>query len=207
MTIKLPNTLAPRDMIVNAFEQPLTPGPTGLLFGEGSADGGSLSSSTSSSFLPQSAPPAVVAGLTSFFRGGESVPRAPIPGTTGTAVPTVSADEEFLVMVDATTSVAYDVYGMLLESFDEAAAGRGGEGASALIRELGPRRTKELTDLCITGNEVTTKLSGSWGRVRGIDKNAPLKFSAADAKRLGEDSYTFVQAGLLSVCSLYAASD
>ena len=101
-------------------------------------------------------------------------------------------------MVDATTSVAYDVYGMLLESFDEAAAGREGEGASALIRELGPRRTKELTDLCILGNEVTTKLSGSWGRVRGIDKNAPLKFSSSDARRLGEDSYTFVQVRLLS---------
>ncbi|KAL8280830.1 hypothetical protein RQP46_006834 [Phenoliferia psychrophenolica] len=194
MTIKLPNTLAPRDMIVNAFEQPLTPGPTGLLFGENGIDSaGSLNSSTSSSsthFLPQSAPPAF---LSRGNGNNENVPRMPVGAGVGAVGTTSYADEQFLAMVDATTSIAYDVYGMLLESFDEAATGRGGEGASALIRELGPRRTKELTDLCILGNEVTTKLSGSWGRVRGIDKNAPLKFSSADAKRLGEDSYTFVQ--------------
>lgn len=182
MSINLPATPGVRDMIVNAFDQPMTPGPGTILFGE--ASNGDPAASYSNFVLPQSAP-ASQPGSFSLSRS-EGPPRALNAATS-------SADEQFLGMVEATTGVAFDVYGMLIDSFDEAAEGREGEGAMALTRELGPRRTKELTDLCILGNEVTTKLTGSLGRVRGPDQNAPLQFSTQDARRLGEDSYTFVQ--------------
>ncbi|KAK4702891.1 hypothetical protein P7C70_g3328, partial [Phenoliferia sp. Uapishka_3] len=195
MSIKLPGSLGARDLIVNAFEQPLTPGPSGLMFGENSrADETPMPFSLATN-TPQSAPASQASST--FLPRHDGPPRLNPSAT-------MNADEQFLDLVDATTSVAYDVYGMLLESFDEAAAGREGEGASALVRELGPRRTKELTDLCILGNEVTTKLTGSWGRVRGVERNAPLKFSASDAKRLGEDSYAFVQVRPVSVSLMWS---
>lgn len=163
-TITLPPYLGQRGFIVNALEQPLTPG-----------------------FQPES-------GGDSFHGGSHSTSRSDSRLHGNTYSGTSSADETFLSMVEATTGIAFDVYGMLINSFDEAADGRDGEGAAALMHELGTRRTKELMDLCILGNEVTTKLTGSLGRVRGPDRNQrPSDFSASDAKRLGDDAYTFVQ--------------
>lgn len=82
---------------------------------------------------------------------------------------------------------------MLLDSFDADFAGD--DEAVALLRELGTRRVKELTDLCILGNETTTKLKGALTRVRAPDSRGPLKFSSSDAKRLGDEAYAFVQVG------------
>ncbi|KAI5478365.1 RAM signaling pathway, SOG2 [Pseudohyphozyma bogoriensis] len=169
-SINLPPPPTQREVVWNAFDQPFTPGGA-LTFGDGSTD-------------PQSA-----------YSGPHPPPPMPVTRPTrSTSNANIDADETFLEMVDSTTGVAFDVYGLLLDSLDAAREGQDGAGAAKLMRELGPRRTKELTDLCILGNEVTTKLTGSLGRVRGPDRHRrPLMFTQPDAKRLGDDAYTFVQ--------------
>lgn len=186
-SIPLPPQPGYQDMLQSAFDQPMTPG-AGVMFAEpettpsavhNNFNGGASLSTTS---IPSSAQP--------YLSRSEGA-RNPLPVP---PAPSAGADEMFLEMVEATTSVAFDVYGMLLDSFDEEADGEDDDGAGILMRDLGPRRTKELTDMCILGNEQTTKLRGALGRVRGLSVTlGSLKFSTADAKRLGDESYAFVQ--------------
>ncbi|ORY46694.1 hypothetical protein BCR35DRAFT_29437 [Leucosporidium creatinivorum] len=110
----------------------------------------------------------------------------------GRPVSTANADATFVDMAESTITIARSIYAMLLDSFDADYDGDD-DDSGVLMRELGPRRVKELTDLCILGNETTTKLRGALGRVRAPDSRGPLKFSPADAKRLGDEAYAFVQ--------------
>lgn len=100
------------------------------------------------------------------------------------------ADEIFIGLVESTTRVAFDVYGSLLDSFDENVDTEKDDGAGILMRELGLRRIKELTDMCIVGNEVNTKLLGALGRVKSLD--GKLSFSSAEANKLGDEAFIFV---------------
>lgn len=186
-SIPLPSQPGYQDMLQSAFDQPMTPG-AGLMYAEPDGPPSALHSnfnggaSLNGTSLPSSVQPYL--SRSEGARNPLPVPPAPSGG----------ADEMFLEMVQATTSVAFDVYGMLLDSFDEEADGEDDDGAGILMRDLGPRRTKELTDMCILGNEQTTKLRGALGRVRGLSiTSGSLKFSTADAKRLGDESYAFVQ--------------
>lgn len=189
-SIPLPSHPGYRDLVLNAFDHPMTPSGTALMLSEPLGD--PMSASTYGGFnlgstLPM--PPNSAPSRTDTF----AVPRSEGLRNGSTA----NADELFLNLVEATTSIAFDVYGMLLNSFDEDADGDDDEGAGVLMRDLGPRRTKELTDMCILGNETATKLRGALGRVRGLEgMHGTLAFSPADAKRLGDESYTFVQVSL-----------
>ncbi|KAK4057252.1 RAM signaling network component [Microbotryomycetes sp. JL221] len=198
-TLSLPPSTGYRDMVMKAFEHPMTPGATELTFNDGpsvtsmpghavtpTTSGASVSSvnegpgpntPTGSISLPKNQTPS--AALSSSSAGGRPVSIA-------------NADAAFVDMAESTITIARSIYGMLLDSFD-ADYDDGGDGSGMLMRELGPRRVKELTDLCIVGNETTSKLKVALTRVRPPDSRGALKFSTADAKRLGNDAYAFVQ--------------
>lgn len=198
----LPSQPAYRDLVHNAFDLPNTPGGALSFLGDTAADPmastpyGGFSLSSTLPVQPSSAP----SRTDSFF----------LPRSEGLrAVSSSNADEIFLDMVDATAGMAFHVYGLLLDSFDENTDGQDDDGAGAMMRDLGSRRVKELTDMCILGNETTTKLKGALGRVRGPDPQpgAALKFSSSDAKRLGDESYTFVQVSPPLLFSPFLADD
>lgn len=185
--ITLPPSMGYRDMVMKAFEQPMTPGAGELNFSEpdGAATsngaGAGAPSGGSSSYLP----------ATGMVTPSGSFSLPPSEGR-GRPVSTANADATFVDMAESTITIARSIYAMLLDSFD-ADYDDDEDGSGVLMRELGPRRVKELTDLCILGNETTTKLRGALGRVRAPDSRGPLKFSPADAKRLGDEAYAFVQ--------------
>ena len=199
-SIPMPSQPGYRDLVLNAFDHPMTPSGTALMLSDPPDDPMSASTYASLNNLGSSLPmpPNSAASRTDTF----AVPRSEGLRNGSTA----NADELFLNLVEATTSIAFDVYGMLLNSFDEDADGDDDEGAGVLMRDLGPRRTKELTDMCILGNETTTKLRGALGRVRGPEgMHGSLSFSPADAKRLGDESYAFVQVSPFSGVGLVVA--
>ncbi|KAM0789295.1 hypothetical protein ACM66B_000135 [Microbotryomycetes sp. NB124-2] len=197
--LSLPPSTGYRDMVMKAFEHPMTPGATELTFSEvpsTSTMPGPSSSGTSG---------AVGQGISS---AGQALANATM-GTTasssklassnnslstagGRPVSVANADAAFVDMAQSTITIARSIYGMLLDSFD-ADYDDGGDGSGMLMRDLGPRRVKELTDLCILGNETTSKLKVALSRVRPPDSRGALKFSTADARRLGNDAYAFVQ--------------
>lgn len=184
--ITLPPSMGYRDMVMKAFEQPMTPGAGELNFSE--PDGGTTSNGAGAGAASGGLgyPPATGTVTPS---GSFSLP--PSEGR-GRPVSTANADATFVDMAESTITIARSIYAMLLDSFDADYDGDD-DGSGVLMRELGPRRVKELTDLCILGNETTTKLRGALGRVRAPDSRGPLKFSPADAKRLGDEAYAFVQ--------------
>lgn len=202
--ITLPPALGYSDMIMKAFEQPMTPGVVRDLVRRDPAPVPSLPTT--------GAPEAALNGTTGMLTPASSfstVNTARPGGGSGAGRPVsvANADAAFVDMAESTITIARSIYGMLLDSFD--ADFEGDDEAGALMRELGPRRIKELTDLCILGNETTTKLKGALGRVRAPDSRGPLKFSSSDAKRLGDEAYAFVQASRVDILEscLWADAD
>jgi hypothetical protein len=201
--ITLPPSMGYRDMVMKAFEQPMTPGAGELNFSE--PDGGTTSNGAGAEAAPGGSTYPPTAGLVT-PSGSFSLP--PSEGR-GRPVSTANADATFVDMAESTITIARSIYAMLLDAFDADYDGDD-DGSGVLMRELGSRRVKDLTDLCILGNETTTKLRGALGRVRAPDSRGPLKFSPADAKRLGDEAYAFVQVsrvlGLLDVHQLSSPS-
>lgn len=157
--IILPPQPTYRELVVNSFDQPSTPG-------------GSTFDSTSD------LPPPSYGSLNSSQNNNSTV---------GIRM----ADELFVTLVESTTRIAFEVYATLLDSFDEDGnRDKNDDGAGILMRELGTRRIKELTDVCIVGNEMNTKLKGALGRVKG--PGGTLSFSPAEAKKLGDEAFLFV---------------
>lgn len=189
--LTLPPSTGYSDMIMKAFEQPMTPGVVRDLVNR---DPGPVPSLPTSTVVPaQASSGATLTPSSSFSLTLPSATSSNSASGAGRPVSTANADAAFVDMAQSTITIARSVYGMLLDSFDADFAGD--DEAVALLRELGTRRVKELTDLCILGNETTTKLKGALTRVRAPDSRGPLKFSSSDAKRLGDEAYAFVQVG------------
>ncbi|GAA5883614.1 hypothetical protein JCM16303_004914 [Sporobolomyces ruberrimus] len=193
--ISLPPTLRYQDMVQNAFEQPLTPGGTGLFQRIPHPAVPDLPHRSNSSF------PASVSQLPLSSASSGSLGSAlPPPASTSSAayppsynphresrqVSTLNADETFVDQADSTIQIALDVYGMLLDSFDD-------PNAPTSAGAIGRKRAKELTELCKAGNETTVRLKRGVERVRGGDGRGRLKFTSSDARRLGDASFDFVQ--------------
>ncbi|GAA5987709.1 hypothetical protein JCM10908_007178 [Rhodotorula pacifica] len=176
--ITVPPPLAYEAMVQKAFEQPMTPGGIGLFERAGMPRQESYSG-------PDVPPvPAIPpSAMTSLAAPG---PSSANPHRMSRPVSTLNADETFIDQADSTISIASDVYGMLLDSFEDPAL-------SAQFAEIGKRRLRELIDLCQAGNETTVRLEQAVERVRGDDGRGRLKFTLADARKLGDASFDFVQ--------------
>lgn len=195
--LSIPAPMHYQDMVQNAFEQPLTPGGTGL-FSRGPPPPSSaipqmpprsnssfpLHASTSSYPTP-SAPASSSANLLN-----TSLPASYNPHRESRPVSTLNADETFVDQADSTIQIAFDVYGMLLDSFDD-------PNSPTSAGAIGRKRARELTELCKAGSETTVRLKRGIERVRGGDGRGKLKFTSSDARRLGDASFDFVQ-----VCSV-----
>ncbi|GAA5947614.1 hypothetical protein JCM3765_001003 [Sporobolomyces pararoseus] len=195
VSLSLPPTPRYQDMVQNAFEQPLTPGGTGLFERiptsvpemPNRSNSSYPSLHTSNSSVP-SAPVLTTSsssGLTSSLPPS-SIPPTYNPHRESRPVSTLNADEMFVDQADSTIQIALDVYGMLLDSFDD-------PNAPTSAGAIGRKRAKELTELCKTGNETTVRLKRGVERVRGGDGRGRLKFTSSDARRLGDASFDFVQ--------------
>ena len=128
--------------------------------------------------------------------------------TTTTAA---SADEAFVELAETTAAIAREVYRQLMDrlsrskqsasSTSSSGLEDGGDGDVNALRQLSPKRLRELSDLCQSGNESTARMLASLARVKapggGDSRTAPPsslgKFTASDARRLGDDSYAFVR--------------
>ncbi|GAA6010377.1 hypothetical protein JCM11491_006293 [Sporobolomyces phaffii] len=201
-SLALPPPLHYQDMVQKAFEQPLTPGGTGLfervpapstipdLPLRSNSSHPSLHTPTSS--LP-SAPVTASSSLSSLgptvapsLSASSSFSAAYNPNRESRPVSTLNADETFVDQADSTIQIAFDVYGMLLDSFDD-------PNAPTSSGAIGRKRAKELTELCKAGNETTARLKRGIERVRGGDGRGRLKFTSSDARKLGDASFDFVQ--------------
>ncbi|KDE06790.1 hypothetical protein MVLG_02986 [Microbotryum lychnidis-dioicae p1A1 Lamole] len=215
--ITVPPAQGYREMVNDAFKNPMTPGQTRELLLEGNAPSlpkidTNLSISNSALFSTSSLASAgsgslseVSAGLNSSSssmktltsvspgRGGDSFSLPRSEG--GRPVSTANADATFVDMAESTVTIARSIYGMLLDAFDasDPSSAPVDDDGARLMRALGPRKVQELADLCRMGNEATSELRSALGRVRSRDSRGPLKFTPADAKKLGDDAYAFVQ--------------
>ena len=193
--ITLPSSLNYREDTMDALELPTPNGGPGIstLWGASLRTNGDASSGMDS--------PSVELGSSTRGNGRFLESTRSASGSNGaTAMAIASADRKFLSMVDSTTGIAFDIYALLLSSLDTSSTGvtdsNGTESnALALIRELGGRRTKELTDLCGKGVSITEGLRVALERVRanGGAGEEGLSFTREEAKRLGDESYAFVQ--------------
>merc|ERR1719487_765546 len=133
----------------------MTPGGIGLFDRSASARQASLSD-TDIPPMPAVPPPATPSVPIS---AGVTVPASFHPHRISRPVSTLNADETFIDQADSTVSIASDVYGMLLDSFEDPAI-------SSQFAEIGGRRLRELIDLCKAGNETTLRLEKAVERVR-----------------------------------------
>ncbi|GAA6060602.1 hypothetical protein JCM10212_004581 [Sporobolomyces blumeae] len=202
--LAMPPPMHYQDMVRNAFEQPLTPGGTGLfdrnlvpppavpVLPSRTTSSYPLQASSSSNSLPASASASLSAGpLTATVNASGPVPPptpAYNPHRESRPVSTLNADETFVDQADSTIQIAFDVYGMLLDSFDDPNSPVLGIGGT-----IGRKRARELSELCKAGNETTVRLQKGVERVRGGDGRGRLKFTKTDARRLGDASFDFVQ--------------
>ncbi|BGP40629.1 RAM signaling network component [Rhodotorula kratochvilovae] len=199
--LAMPPQMGYEQMVQKAFEHPITPG--GLFHpvssgdsrapsraGSFSAQGGALgvppmpplpSSSAGSSLYTVSS---TSSGSTAASSGGASA-ASYHPHRVSRPVSTLNADETFVDTADSTVSIASDVYGMLLDAFEDPA--HAGQFAA-----IGKRRLKELAELCKAGYDSTQRLQRAIERVRGDDARGRLKFATGEARRLGDASYDFV---------------
>ncbi|GAA6032330.1 hypothetical protein JCM8097_008122 [Rhodosporidiobolus ruineniae] len=117
---------------------------------------------------------------------------APRPQRMSRPVSTLNADEMFMDQAESTMAIAADVYGMLLDSFEDDPY-----VADQFARISGGRRKlKELGELCKAGNEVTARLREAVEKVRardGEDGRGRLKFFTSDAAELGTAAFEYVQ--------------
>ena len=191
--LSIPAPMHYQDMVQNAFEQPLTPGGTGLFarapppptlppqMPSRSNSSFPLHASTSSYPTPSVAPTASSSNLLN-----TSLPASYNPHRESRPVSTLNADETFVDQADSTIQIAFDVYGMLLDSFDD-------PNSPTSAGAIGRKRARELTELCKAGSETTVRLKRGVERVRGGDGRGKLKFTSSDARRLGDASFDFVQ--------------
>ncbi|GAA5929324.1 uncharacterized protein JCM15063_004120 [Sporobolomyces koalae] len=193
--LSLPPPMRYQDMIQSAFEQPLTPGGTGLF--EVGPPPSTLSeipprsNSTRPALLAQSSSASVSSVFVAPSQASikplaSAVPASYNPHRESRQVSTLNADETFVDQADSTIQIAFDVYGMLLDSFDD-------PNAPTSVGAIGRRRARELAELCKAGNETTGRLQRGVERVRGGDGRGRLKFTSSDARRLGDASFDFVQ--------------
>jgi hypothetical protein len=182
-SITVPPPLAYEAMVQKAFEQPMTPGGIGLFERSGSSRQESYSGHD---VPPVPAIPSTAMASLAAPGPSSSMPAAFNPHRMSRPVSTLNADETFIDQADSTISIASDVYGMLLDSFEDPAI-------SSQFAEIGGRRLRELIDLCKAGNETTLRLEKAVERVRGDDGRGRLKFTLADARKLGDASFDFVQ--------------
>ena len=194
--ITLPSSLNYREDTMDALELPTPNGGPGIstLWGASVRLNGEAASGTES--------PSVELGSSTRGRFLESARSSPSNSNGATVTAVATADRKFLSMVDSTTGIAFDIYALLLSSFDPASSAftsvesNGGESNGMMLtRELGTRRTKELTDLCAKGVVITEGLRIALERVRagGGSSEEALSFTREEAKRLGDESYAFVQ--------------
>lgn len=182
-SITVPPPPAYEAMVQKAFEQPMTPGGIGLFERSGSSRQESYSGHD---VPPVPAIPSTAMASLAAPGPSSSMPAAFNPHRMSRPVSTLNADETFIDQADSTISIASDVYGMLLDSFEDPAI-------SSQFAEIGGRRLRELIDLCKAGNETTLRLEKAVERVRGDDGRGRLKFTLADARKLGDASFDFVQ--------------
>ncbi|GAA6054606.1 hypothetical protein JCM3770_000075 [Rhodotorula araucariae] len=203
--LAIPPQMGYEQMVQKAFEHPITPGG---LFHPGGAAGtidprapsrtGSFSVQsgglgippmpalpTSSSSSAVSSGVGVGIGVGGNAGGAGAPPASYHPHRMSRPVSTLNADETFVDTADSTVSIASDVYGMLLDSFEDPA--HLGQFAA-----IGKRRLKELAELCKAGYDSTQRLQRAIERVRGDDARGRLKFATGEAIRLGDASYDFV---------------
>ncbi|GAA5912070.1 hypothetical protein JCM5296_001358 [Sporobolomyces johnsonii] len=183
--LAMPPTMHYQDMVQKAFEQPLTPGGTGL-FERAPATG---LSSRSGSFSV--ANPPVLSSSASFpssnsLNGTAPPPSSYNPHRESRPVSTLNADETFVDQADSTIQIAFDVYQMLADSVDD-------PNSPSSAGAIGKKRARELMELCKAGNDTTARLKRAVERVRGGDGRGRLKFTSSDARRLGDSSFDFVQ--------------
>lgn len=95
------------------------------------------------------------------------------------SVMTAAGSDEFLGMVETTTTIAKSVYALLLSTFTS---------ETGLRAELGERVLFELIELCRKGLDITSSLGLALSVVR----------AGGDPRRLGEESYAFVQVSRIS---------
>ncbi|GAA6018727.1 hypothetical protein JCM10207_005557 [Rhodosporidiobolus poonsookiae] len=200
--LSMPPQLGYEEMAQKAFEHPLTPGVQGLFnaAGAGAAAGvESRSASRAGSFSQPTNPLAMsssVAALATAAPPASSAAPPPVQQAVHRAhresrpVSTLNADETFIDQAESTIAIAADVYGMLLDAFDDPALGLAGQFAQLAG---GRRRLKELTQLCQAGQGLTSRLAGAVERVRGSDGRGRLKFGAEDANEVGSAAFEYVQ--------------
>ncbi|SCV69726.1 BQ2448_1120 [Microbotryum intermedium] len=215
--ITVPLAQGYREMVNDAFKNPMTPGQTRDLLLEGNApslpaidtnfnlsnsaplnanslaSAGPGSSSEALANLNSSSSSMKTLSSVSHGRGTESFSLPRSEG--GRPVSTANADATFVDMAESTVTIARSIYGMLLDAFDasDPSSAPVDDDGARLMRALGPRKVQELADLCRMGNEATSELRSALARVRSPDSRGPLKFTPADAKKLGDDAYAFVQ--------------
>ncbi|GEM07751.1 RAM signaling pathway, SOG2 [Rhodotorula toruloides] len=175
--LAMPPQLGYEAMAQKAFEHPITPGGMGLFDRAGDSRATSRQNSFSASVPPV---PAIPSGA------GAAMPASYHPHRVSRPVSTLNADETFVDQADSTISIASDVYGMLLDSFEDPAM-------SQEFADIDSRRMEELVDLCKAGHGTTQRLRRAVERVRGNDGRGRLKFTTSDARKLGDASFDFVQ--------------
>ena len=196
--IALPSNLNYREDTMDALELPTPNGGPGIstLWGSSARMNGEGTSGMES--------PSVELGSSTRGNGRFLEPvRAGLGSSNGaTTSAVVTADRKFLSMVESTTGIAFDIYALLLSSFDPTSPAfnaieiNGSESnGMTLTRELGMRRTKELTDLCSKGVAITEglRIALEGVRVSGGTSEESLSFTREEAKRLGDESYAFVR--------------
>ncbi|GAA5851114.1 hypothetical protein JCM9279_000328 [Rhodotorula babjevae] len=200
--LSMPPQMGYEQMVQKAFEHPITPGGLFLSGGGGGTGSGDSRAPSRAGSISDSAgippmPPmpslstsASLAVSAAGASGGSSsssmaVPASFHPHRISRPVSTLNADETFVDTADSTVSIASDVYGMLLDSFEDPAL-------ASQFAAIGKRRLKELAELCKAGYDSTQRLQRAIERVRGDDARGRLKFATAEARRLGDASYEFV---------------
>lgn len=178
--LAMPPQLGYEAMAQKAFEHPITPGGMGLFDRASDSRAPSRQNSFSASIPPV---PAIPSGAVA------AMPASYHPHRVSRPVSTLNADETFVDQADSTISIASDVYGMLLDSFEDPAISEQFAGVDS-------RRMDELVDLCKAGHETTQRLRRAVERVRGNDGRGRLKFTTSDARKLGDASFDFVQVRL-----------
>ena len=196
--LSMPPQMGYEQMVQKAFEHPITPG--GLFLGGGGGGSGDSRAPSRAGSISGSAgippmPPMPSSGSSSLAVSGAgasngsgssmAVPASFHPHRISRPVSTLNADETFVDTADSTVSIASDVYGMLLDSFEDPAL-------ASQFAAIGKRRLKELAELCKAGYDSTQRLQRAIERVRGDDARGRLKFATAEARRLGDASYEFV---------------
>ncbi|BGP16759.1 hypothetical protein JCM10213_002150 [Rhodosporidiobolus nylandii] len=195
--LAMPPQLGYEEMAQKAFEHPITPGVQGFIErttgSSGSNDFSRLSSRAGSFSAPQNAPPAPYP----FASAAPSYTAAPPPPQAfnytrahreSRPVSTLNADETFLDQAESTMAIAADVYGMLLDSFEDPSVALNFGSISN-----GRKKLRELGELCRAGTEVTGRLRRGVDRVRGSDGRGRLKFAMEDAMELGTAAFEYVQ--------------